>query len=990
MKHNHRNFGPKMSVVAVALAQAFAGHAWAQQADANTVVVTGIRASAQSSLAIKRDSMEVVDSISADDIGKLPDPNVTETMTRIPGVQGYRYGGEGASPVGTGSGVTIRGLSGQTASEVNGRAYFTAGSREFNLEGAIPGMVAGIDVYKNPSAEHIEGAIGGLVNIRTRNPSDFKGLTGALNIGGRYNDLAKKGNPELFGMIANRWNLQGGGRIGVMAAAVFQQSTGRSDNNPGNGGANYKRAVRADSAEYATLAGANTANDPSKPMSQYVGRTDVSYLAGVPTLPTSTTAGAYMPNLAGLTQEQIGNVMAAPALTNNVFQETIMRTRRGLNLAADWRVDNTLRFYVDGNYTYYLYHQNYRGLNSSDNNNQANNVQNLQTAPFNLTEQFANGNLNGGSNDVLATKRFLSGNFLNTRMTTTGGDEHRPYTTWIAATGAEWHPTPALFLKADINFIKADQTQDNRSVTLLSNPGLYWTANRVSDGAPHQLTFTGPNLSDPSNFMYQAYSNGTHQSYHDTGGAVALDGTYSLDDGWFFSRLKFGARAARQSSSYNNFGFGGRPLTSDGLALAADGSNGISAANGGHTQSSPTNFMDGLAGYSGGYVVYNPDQLLGNQVSGAFPKAGILPENGLTEQLLSRRYTNEKTKAIYLVGEFALLDDRLKGNVGVRVVRTNGEFVAQVADPITGAIGPYRRTTSYTNALPSFNLTYDLAKDFLARFGYGRGMTRPGLDQLNPSLTVNSTQGTLQIGNPDLRPLTANSFDFSLERYFSKTNYLAAGVFDKEINGFFNDVQNCENVSLATGYSGAVSNGCPSGQLLVSKTLNSEKGYARGVELSGQYFFDSAPGILKNFGVAGSYTYVKTDNPFNVGTKAAPNIISTPQPFASKNSYSVSALYEDNKASARLVYTWRSPSVLFGFSPNPIDGRYIDAYGILDGSFNYQLTDNLALSLIASNITNKTLNRNVGGLGNESGIERQHYENGRFFGFSLRYKFGNL
>ena len=69
--------GPKMSVVAIALAQAFAGHAVAQQADANTVIVTGIRASAQSSLAIKRDAMEVVDSITADDIGKLPDPNVT-------------------------------------------------------------------------------------------------------------------------------------------------------------------------------------------------------------------------------------------------------------------------------------------------------------------------------------------------------------------------------------------------------------------------------------------------------------------------------------------------------------------------------------------------------------------------------------------------------------------------------------------------------------------------------------------------------------------------------------------------------------------------------------------------------------------------------------------------------------------------------------------------------------------------------------------------
>src|SRR5262245_929029 len=209
--------------IALAISQAYAPVAYAEdakpqveingkvpEAEGQTVVVTGIRASARSSVAIKRDSAEVVDSITAEDIGKLPDPNVAETLTRIPGVQGYRYGGEGASPVGSGSGLTIRGLSGQTASQVNGRAFFTAGSREFNIEGAIPGMVAGIDVYKNPTAEHIEGGIGGLVNIRTRNPSDFKGLTASLAVNGRWNDLAKKTDPELFGLVANRFDLGGG------------------------------------------------------------------------------------------------------------------------------------------------------------------------------------------------------------------------------------------------------------------------------------------------------------------------------------------------------------------------------------------------------------------------------------------------------------------------------------------------------------------------------------------------------------------------------------------------------------------------------------------------------------------------------------------------------------------------------------------------------------------------------------------------------------
>jgi len=139
-------------------------------------------------------------------------------------------------------------------------------------------------------------------------------------------------------------------------------------------------------------------------MAQYVGRSDISYLAGVPTLPTSATVGANTPNLAGLTPDQIKNVMAAPALTNNVFEETIKFQRKGLNLAADWRVDSTLRFYVDTNYTYYLYHQNYRGLNSVDGGN----VQNLQTTPFNMTEGLANRNSNGGSDDVLVSQRLLA------------------------------------------------------------------------------------------------------------------------------------------------------------------------------------------------------------------------------------------------------------------------------------------------------------------------------------------------------------------------------------------------------------------------------------------------------------------------------------------------------------------------------------------------------------------------------------------------------
>jgi TonB-dependent receptor len=976
----------KVSGVALAVSQAFAPSAFAQQKadDTNTVVVSGIRASAESSVSIKKNTMEVVDSITAEDIGKLPDPNVAETLTRIPGVQGYRYGGEGASPAGYGSGITIRGLAGQTASQVNGRAYFTAGAREFNIEDAIPGMIAGVDVYKNPSAEHIEGGIGGLINIRTRNPSDFKGFTAALNGNVRYNDLGQKTDPELFGLVANRFDLGGGSRIGVMAAVAYQKSTGRSDSTPANRAPDYRRIVRGDTAEYANLAASNTGNNPNLPMSKYVGRNDVSYLAGVPTLPTSATVGVNTPNTAGMTPEQIANIVSTPAVNANVFEETIMRERKGLNLAADYRVNDTLRFYAEGNYTYYLYHQNYRFVFVDNGGN----VQNLKTAPFNVTEGMANRNFNGGSNDVLTTQRLLSGTYLNSSLRPWGGDEHSPYTTWIGATGVEWSPTSALALKADFSYIKSDRKQDNRRVEMAGTAGETWDVSRVADGEPHQIGITGPSLSNSSNFFFSGYPV-TYNVWDDKGNATALSGAYTFDDG-FINRLKFGTRYAHQESLFHANGYF-RPLTTDGKGLAADRSNGILASTmPGVLQNAPSNYMGGAAGFNGGYVVYNPDALLGNQVSAQFPQAGIPAEGAFPEDPMSRRLVSENTLAGYLAGEFSALNDRIKGNVGVRVVRTNSKSTGRVVDlTANSAIVDNTQSSSYTNVLPSFNATYDIAKDFLARFGYGRGMTRPQLGDLNSNVTVNTGTGTGSKGNPNLRPQVADSLDLSLERYFSPSNYVAVGVFNKDISGFLSTLSECTTVPFAPAYAGASANGCASGQYLISKAVNAEKGFARGVEMSGQWFFNAGDSWLKNFGVSGSYTYVNTSNPVNAGTTTAPVYITTQLPFVSKNSYSISGMYEDKKLSGRLVYTWRSSQQLGGVNAlTPLGSTYVKAYGLLDGSVNYAIDDHMTVSFNASNITNQALNRFIGEAQTyETGQELQHFDNGRTFSVGMRYKF---
>lgn len=925
------------------------------------IVVTGLRASLKNSAQIKKNTMEIVDSITADDIGKLPDPNVAETLTRVPGVQAYRFGGEAASPVGNGSGLTIRGLTGQTGSRVDGRAYFTAGSREFNVEGASPGMVAGLDVYKNPSADHIEGAIGGLVNIRTRKPFDFKDMVVSAAIGGRYNDLGKKLTPEYFGMLSKRWDLGDGGELGVLVAGSYSQSFNRGDNTPSVGGTQFRRAIRADSAEYAANIGTGLNLNPA-----LIGRSDVTYLADVN--PTTIAASNRQ------------NLLSSVGVQNNIAQEDYRRTRKGLNAAIQWAPNPDLQFTVEGNFNDYLYHQSYRFLNAVDSRY----AQSLTTEAFSIDEMLANRNANGGSNDLLSGQRITGGTFLNSTFTSIGGDEHRRYKTYVIAGNVKWQATDQLEAKFDFSYVKADQYQDNRSITLASASGLSWNTTRTLD-TPQRVSITGPDLGSATSWVFNNYANGTNQVWDDSGIAAALDLKYSFDSN-VLKAVRFGGRYATQKDRYYNYSFAGKNLTTNGVALAADRSNAIPVSSMADlVETSPTNFMNGEAGYRGGFLVFSPDALLGDNVKDRFPLAGIQAEDSLTENLINRRYFSEKTYAGYALADFGFLDDRIKGNAGVRVVKTDTFVQARIVQPGTTNIIPNGSSSSYTDVLPSFNLTGYVTPDTLVRFGYSKGITRPELASLNPTLVLDVNSGNGSLGNPDLRPQKADSFDLSFEHYFSPINYVSAGLFYKKIDGFFAGITSCQTVA---GAPTPISNiNCSGSQYFLTTTENAEKGTAKGIELAGQTFFDYdfVPEFLHRFGVVGSFTYVETKNPLTLNGQR----VTTMQPLTSKYSYSVAGLYENDAISARVVYTWRSKAVLFGVAANPIDGRYIRPFGLLDASLNFKLPHNFSVSLTASNLTNQAADRFVGEPALATGIERQHFINGRNFGATLRYSFGS-
>jgi len=188
---------------------------WAQAAadkteavEAPTVVVTGVKASLIKSLAIKRTNDQVVESVVADDIGKLPDNNVVEALQRVTGVQvTNRSGGE----VGT---LSIRGLP-DVQTTWNGRTIFTASGTQVALQDIPSTLVRQIDVYKTRDASQLETGIAGQVDVKSLRPFDFKGQKISLSGRETFLDPARKANPQLSAMYSNRWET-GIGEFGAL------------------------------------------------------------------------------------------------------------------------------------------------------------------------------------------------------------------------------------------------------------------------------------------------------------------------------------------------------------------------------------------------------------------------------------------------------------------------------------------------------------------------------------------------------------------------------------------------------------------------------------------------------------------------------------------------------------------------------------------------------------------------------------------------------
>ena len=198
---------------------------------ADDIVVTGIRQSLANAQNIKRNSDTVEDVISATDIGALPDRSVTEALQRVPGVQISRFAGSNDPDHFSveGAGVNVRGLN-FVRSEFNGRDTFSAGigGQAINFADVPAELLGSVEVFKNTTAEQIEGGLAGTVNLNTRKPFDNKGLHIGVDAEANYGDLEKKWSPTGSLLISNTWDTNIG-RFGILVDGSYSEIRSRAD-----------------------------------------------------------------------------------------------------------------------------------------------------------------------------------------------------------------------------------------------------------------------------------------------------------------------------------------------------------------------------------------------------------------------------------------------------------------------------------------------------------------------------------------------------------------------------------------------------------------------------------------------------------------------------------------------------------------------------------------------------------------------------------------
>ena len=342
-------------------------------------------------------------------------------------------------------------------------------------------------------------------------------------------------------------------------------------------------------------------------------------------------------------------------------------------------------------------------------------------------------------------------------------------------------------------------------------------------------------------------------------------------------------------------------------------------------------------------------------VNGTYSYIGQ-PRNIETTNFLSpgSNYSiTEETQAAYLQYDLdaMLFGYRLKANAGVRYYHTDLTSAGSIN--IGNSLQPVSVSHPYDGYLPAFNAALYLEPDLIARLSANRDISRPALSDMAAAGTISTAPfgGSLSIGNPNLKPFTADSIDTSLEYYDGKIGYVSLGGFYKKMNSFISSTTTVEPYSQ-TGYPLSFLLPGQTGSILynVSQPVNVSGASIRGVEAALQRDFDFLPEPFNHLGIVVNGTYADGNSP------ALINGVSYTLPLVNLSKWSANATlyYESDLWGVRISEAYRS-KYLDSAGSNGNVGEGYDATSNVDFAAHYNVRPGLKLTLEGLNLTNQAI-----------------------------------
>lgn len=904
--------GFALRLTAAAALAALSATAAAQEAakteSLETVTVTGVRASITKSLANKRTSDQVVESVVAEDIGKLPDNNVVEALQRVTGIQvTNRAGGE----VGT---LSIRGLP-DIATTWNGRNIFTASGTQVALQDIPSTLVRQIDVYKTRDASQLENGIAGQIDVKSLRPFDFKGAKLSLLARGTYLDPAETWNPQLSALASNRWKTDAGDFGALVNLSMLKTDYRNESVTPG---------------AMVPFTSPNPAEVPA-------GYTPLQRIFDNNVWTPGTYTG--LPQKAGSTLNFNGVARPYYLARDAVFQSDVkgQRERPAANLALQWQPN------TDAVYTLEAMYNGFRDKS-------------FNRLLFSFVDWW--GSL--GSNPASTITTFPGTNVIKTRtVNDVYGFNSGDYTTsatdsYVYALNGKWNLGDRLRLDGDVSY-QTSTYHSEFTATRIDRVAPSITVDFNSGGGNMAFKFNNnADLTDPTKWnVAQFYDNANRNE--GSAATASLSGTYDADWG-LLKTVSFGARFdSRKASEANRTqsAFLGRNLATLGANYYhVNGDFGTDISDVPRAWIEPNAY----------YIRDNIDawRKLYNSVDANF----------LTTDKLSLQKTfnvKEDTTNLFLMAdtENDLFGRRLRANFGVRYVQVDTRMTAYSVDATTKAVTPTNGEKTARKFLPSLTLRYEPARDVLLRFNYGETLRRPAFGDLNPVLQLSDDVSRVGYGggsggNPNLEPTRSKNLDLTGEWYFQKDSALYGTVFQRKIEGLVVPLRRRVRVDPANDpFRNSTSGGDHSNgyDYVISSPVNASDGKISGLELGAIYFPKGLPGLLDGLGVQGSITRLTSSQNVPTANNAGQIVSQLEAPFfgVSKLSWNATLAYEKGPVGARLSYVRRSAflaaneAALFA---NPI-GIWRQPEKSVDLQLTYNLNDRMAFDISGVNLTNE-------------------------------------